>query len=665
MTGDPGTLDNGTKIFTSDWITSGSNYYFEINDANNCGPTIVSGSYICICTSDAGSMGTTALTICEDETASAQHNTVTLNLDGDDALGFVVHDAPGAVLGNVLLTGPAPDFNYDPALNFGATYYISAVVANNDGSGFPVLDPLLDPCLSIAAGQPVVFTQTPIASISGDNIICQGDSTDIIFNIIGSGPFDLEYSIDGTNTFQLNSINDGYTIRVSPNTSADYEIISVDRSTSPNCNGIINSINNIISISVTEVPVINNFQTNCSSASNEFEVSFEINGGNANNYTVLGNSGTLVGNVFTSDMMPGGTTYSFQIDDGSGCLSEIISAVEYCNCTPDISPSISIIEEISCNGENNGVLSASNINGLPPFNYNWNNGTTGTNNFNLNSGLYIVTMTDANNCLSVDSLFLNEPAPIEANLVVEAPSCYGEEDGSISFEDVTGGSGNYIYSLNVITSYTANLFYDLSGGTYEATIIDSDGCEWNSEVVIQEPEPLTLSLGADVLIEFGDSVQIIPQINSPISDFFWNTSTGIHCDTCLSQMVAPLESTTYSLNIINEQGCEVNDEITIKVSEDRPVFVPSAFSPNGDGFNDYFKVYCGPSVEQIKVFKVFNRWGALVYEANDIVPEVDQFGWDGTLKGDFLENAVFIYYAEIQFKDGKTIMSKGDVTLLR
>lgn len=665
VSGDPGNLDNFTKIFTSAWMTSGSNYYFEIDDVNGCGPTIVSGSYICNCTSNAGTMGVTTLTICEDETAVAQHNTGSLNFDGNDVLGFVVHDAPATTLGNIFLTGSTPDFNYDPVLNFGATYYISAVVADDDGSGFPVLDPLLDPCISIAAGQPVVFSQTPVASISGNNTICQGDSTDITFNIVGSGPFNVNYLVDGTNTMQLNGISSGYTLRVSPGSSTDYEIVSVNMATSPNCTGVINPANNLVSISIIEVPVISNFQINCSSTVNEFEVSFEINGGNSSNYSVLGNVGTLTGNIFTSDWMPGGTTYSFQVDDGSGCPSQIISAIEYCNCTPDISPSITLVDAISCNGENDGALEVTNINGVPPFNFEWSNSTSGTNNSSLSSGLYVVTMTDANNCISLDSFSLTEPTPIEATLVVENPDCFGEDDGSIAFENVTGGSGNYNFSLNVITSYSANLFYDLSGGVYVATITDTEGCEWSSEVVVEDPEQFTMTLGADLLIEFGDSVQIRPQVNAPVADFSWSSTAAAPCDTCFNQAVAPMETATYFLSVINEQGCEVHDEITINVSEERPVYIPSAFTPNGDGFNDHFKIYCGSAVEQIKVLRIYNRWGALVYEINDINPGVDDFGWDGTLKDEFLENGVYVYYAEIQFRDSKISMFKGDVTLLR
>ena len=662
--GDPGILNSGTNIFISDWLTNNSNYYFEINDVNNCGPTIVSGNYICNCTTDAGAMDISTLLVCEDGTAAAQHNTGSLTLDGDDVLGFVFHDASGTIPGNILLTGSTPDFNYDPVLNFGTTYYISAVVANDDGSGFPVLDPLLDPCFSMTPGQPVVFAQTPLASISGDNTICQGDSTDITFNIVGTGPFDVEYSTDGINTIQLNGINDGFILRVSPNISTDYEIISADLSALPNCNGLINPTNNIVSVSVIETPMISNFSINCDPDVHLFNVSFEINGGNLNNYIVLGSPGTLSGNVFVSDSMPNGTLYSFQVDDGSACLSQLYTDIEYCNCTPDISPSISLIEEINCYGESSGILEAANLNGAAPFEFDWSDGFNGMLNSNLSSGRYVVTMTDANNCVSIDSFDLVGPSQIQAELVIENPSCYGEDDGSILFENITGGSGDYDYSLNVVTSYTVNLFHGLYGGIYEATIIDSLGCEWISEIILEEPEPFILNLGANQLIKFGDSVQIIPQTNSTIAGMFWSSASGIPCDTCLNQIVAPLETATYFLDLVDEQGCEASDEITINVYEENPVYVPTAFTPNGDGFNDYFKIYCGPEVEQINVFRIFDRWGALVYEAKNINPKTDEFGWDGSLNGGILKNAVYIYYAEMLFQSGKTIINKGNVTLL-
>ncbi|MCJ8276785.1 MAG: hypothetical protein HRT44_01605, partial [Bdellovibrionales bacterium] len=67
--------------------------------------------------------------------------------------------------------------------------------------------------------------------------------------------------------------------------------------------------------------------------------------------------GTLVGNQFTADPLPGGSTYNFQVDDGSGCPPVILTPVEYCNCTPDIKPSISVEQEISCFGETDGQIS--------------------------------------------------------------------------------------------------------------------------------------------------------------------------------------------------------------------------------------------------------------------------------------------------------------------
>jgi gliding motility-associated-like protein len=665
VSGDPGVFDDVSNSFTSEWMASGSGYYFEIDDLNACGPTQVTGNFVCNCTTDAGTMSPAILTICEDEVAQAAHDPGSMNFDGNDVLGFVLHDAAGTTLGNVFLSNNTPEFNYDPSLDFGVIYYISAVVANDDGNGFPVLDPAMDPCMSVAPGQPVVFSQTPVASIIGDNSICQGDTTAIIFNITGTGPFDLEYLEGGVNAVQLSAISDGHLQYISPDQTTDIEIISVAMTNSPACNGLIDVVNNSVVISVTETPVINNFEVNCSTVSNEFVVSFEIAGGNASNYSIIGNSGTLNGNLFTSDPMPGGTTYYFQVDDGSGCLSQPIIDVEFCNCTPDIAPSISLVESISCFGDNDGILSVTNINGEPPYNFVWSNMVSGTNNAGLNAGWYSVTMTDANNCISVDSFLLTEPDPLQAILVIQEPGCFGEDNGSITFENVTGGSGNYTYSLDVPASFTGNIFHGLPAGSYEATIVDAEGCSWSGEAIINDPPTATLDLGDDHLVGLGDSVRVIPKITGSFLDFNWFPETVISCDTCLNQTFAPTETTTYFLTLTDDRGCEVSESVTIIISTERPVYVPTAFSPNGDGFNDFFKVYCGSATEQINTFKVFNRWGALVYEINDVDPNVDEFGWDGTFKGDFLENGVFIYYVEITFRDGKTTLFKGDVTLLR
>jgi gliding motility-associated-like protein len=114
--------------------------------------------------------------------------------------------------------------------------------------------------------------------------------------------------------------------------------------------------------------------------------------------------------------------------------------------------------------------------------------------------------------------------------------------------------------------------------------------------------------------------------------------------------------------VTNQYGCKALDKLRIRVIEDcagRMVYVPNTFTPNGDGQNDVLKVF-GPGVASVKEFRVFNRWGQLVYETN--TPNV---GWDGTFNGAELNPGVYMYYMDVECINGERTIKKGDVTLLK
>jgi gliding motility-associated-like protein len=664
VNGNPGTLDNLTNIFTSNFINNGTPYNFLIDDINACGPVAVNGNYVCPCTSNAGEMGLLLLEACEYEKATAQHINTVLNLDGNDVLGFILYDQSSPLPGSVMLTSPTPEFGYDPSLAYGIIYHIAAVVADDSGIGFPVLDDNIDACLSVSNGQPVMFYQNPLISILGSNTICEGDSTDIVFNLIGDGPFNVTYN-DETGDQTLSGIDNGHVLRVAPTLTTTYTLVSVDLSIAPFCNGNINPVNNSVTIEVIEMPVVSNIVADCNQLGTSYTIRFEISGGNAALYNVSGDPGTLTGNIFTSDLLVGGSTYNFQVDDGSGCPPVMLTATEYCNCTPDIKPAISLDQDISCNGESNGVLVVTNENGLAPFGFEWNTGTIGEKAEDLGTGWHYVTMTDGNNCTSIDSFYLDEPTPIQAVVKVITPTCFDDNDAVITFENVEGGTGAYSFSIDYSTSFTENSFYNLPAGTYEGTIEDGNGCIWQDMIEIINPEELIINIGEDITVELGDSIAINPYSSLPTNSFLWKPDAFIECADCWNQMIYPTKSIRYTLTATTEDGCEASAQLAIIVTKERPIFIPNIFSPNGDGDNDIFKVYSGRGVEVIKTFRIFDRWGAFVYGAQNLRPGVEDFGWDGRLKGKNMSQGVYVYFLEVIYKDGKSEIIRGDVTLLR
>lgn len=663
VTGGLGTLDPMTQIFTSDWLPNGTAYSFEVDDVNGCGPSLESGSHVCDCSTATVNMSTETILLCEDVVATATY-TGTEVLDGDDVFGFVLHDLPGSTIGTVFATNTVPEFGFATPLVYGVTYYVSAVVGNDDGSGFPVLDSTLDPCLAIAPGQPVVFTRIPTASLTGDVTLCEGESTDLTFNFTGIGPFDVTYN-DGVNNFMLNNILDGHQVTVTPETNSTYTLIDVVQVDAPNCVGTIDPMEDRVSIAVIEIPEVENVMVNCNTAGTDYMVTFDIVGGNPNNYFVNGDPGILTGNTFTSNWMISGTTFTFEVSDGTICTPITISDVGLCNCTPDIKPYISVNENISCPGDADGELMVRNLNGIAPYSFEWSNGGTSTVQSDLSAGMYVVTMTDGNGCISVDSLLFSDPDSIRAEIITEPVSCFGENDGTFTFTNVTGGTGDYDYELDVQSSYIGNEFYKLNAGTYGTTITDALGCTWEGEGTVEEPDQVLIDLGETVTLQYGDSIQLEANFNQAIDSFYWTPATLVPCGTCRKPFVRPFNSTTFSITAINEFGCEGTEEVKVNVLTNRPVYIPNTFSPNGDGNNDEFMIYSGVGVVKILTFEIYGRWGEALYERRNIDPYLEDFGWDGRSRGRKLSTGVYIYYAEIEFADGSTEMFRGDITLLR
>ena len=151
-----------------------------------------------------------------------------------------------------------------------------------------------------------------------------------------------------------------------------------------------------------------------------------------------------------------------------------------------------------------------------------------------------------------------------------------------------------------------------------------------------------------------------------IECYIWSAVDGkIRCDTCVPTFVKPLETTTYKLLVRDQSGCELSDELTVYVDKKRRVFIPTTFSPNGDGTNDRFVVFSDPTVRKVQTMQVFNRWGSLIFQQNDFLPNDESQGWDGTQRGVVLSPDVYVFLIKVEFVDGKIELYKGDVTIMK
>jgi gliding motility-associated-like protein len=143
------------------------------------------------------------------------------------------------------------------------------------------------------------------------------------------------------------------------------------------------------------------------------------------------------------------------------------------------------------------------------------------------------------------------------------------------------------------------------------------------------------------------------------ADYKWFTADGTFNSTVKAPQITVQNEKTVYVKMEFASGCTTTDSVLVRVFKKEDVFIPSAFTPDGDGHNDYLKVIM-VQARQLKNFRVYNRWGNLVFQTND--PSI---GWDGNWKGEKQRSETYLWYCEAVGNDGSIIKKSGSVTLIR
>ncbi len=366
--------------------------------------------------------------------------------------------------------------------------------------------------------------------------------------------------------------------------------------------------------------------------------------------------------------LPAGT-YTLSVTDANGCTEEFIHVL-----TQPTSLDIQMSGmAISCANETDGWATVQIIGGSGGYTYNWSNGETTDTITNLGVGVYEVTVTDVNSCSISGSFEVEGPNPIVAIPIVEDVSCNGDRDGSISFT-VSGGTFPYLASLDGIEYFGVNNFQALYPGEYSIYIQDANGCVYvEDSIVVREPDEVLVNIIPDtsiITIELGDSILLdldyfntVGNVNIEWSNLYGNNLT---CTDCPNPWILDYENNQYQVTVMDENGCIGTDEIEVIIERDRDVFVPSGFTPNGDLTNDVLMVH-GNEGTIVQTFRVYDRWGELVFRADDypINSTAATHVWDGTFGGNDLNSAVFVWFVEVRYIDGRRESFSGNSTLIR
>lgn len=235
-----------------------------------------------------------------------------------------------------------------------------------------------------------------------------------------------------------------------------------------------------------------------------------------------------------------------------------------------------------------------------------------------------LTVRSPNGCQSVDILELDvgtccDPAVnnLSGDLMGTDIDCAGDNTGTIQTTVTDPGWGGVRIALEDEDYSSISNFGDLTAGDYTVTLQDKKGCEFPMDITLTEKPPIVIDAGEPQTIELGTSTFLDAFVDMTIYDLdlAWSFSEFLDCETCPFTEATPVFPTTFVLTATNEFGCIEDDDVTINVEVDYEgqVYRPDIFTPNGDGNNDFFKLYGGQAVDLINELKIYNRWGDLVY----------------------------------------------------
>ncbi len=281
-----------------------------------------------------------------------------------------------------------------------------------------------------------------------------------------------------------------------------------------------------------------------------------------------------------------------------------------------------------------------------------------------NNTRYIVRGTSSFGCVSTDTINVNVIRPFLMTASPNDTICVG---GSAKL--VANGAVIYSWSPSTRlnrTDIASPIASPLSTTTYRVIGTGAQNCFRDTAfITIYVGQLPTVNAGGDLHLATGDVVTLKPVVqNGPIIRWLWEPATDLSCTNCPNPRLAVHNDITYTVSVTNQYHCVSKDVINIfTFCKSAQVFIPNAFTPDGDGWNDVLMIR-GKGIH-VNFFRIFNRWGELIFEKKNFEPNDPANGWDGRIRGIPASPDVFVYTAEITCDNNVKYTLKGNTTLLK
>ena len=382
--------------------------------------------------------------------------------------------------------------------------------------------------------------------------------------------------------------------------------------------------------------------------------------------TVIG--GTTEYNYYWSNNETTNTASNLQFGSYS------LTVVDANQCTDSVNLQINNIDagtinfdtiiNLSCYNNNTGKVVASFTNGTPNYTFMWSNNTTTVGQSvdtisNLNAGEYSLTVVDANNCISIDTVLVTQPDSLYVTDVeITNINCYNKETGQIIVTAIGGTREyNYVWDNTISIDSIAN---NLKAGQYILQITDANNCKTSNTFTLTQNEQIQISLDVtNTNCPESNNGAITSTVTGGVSPYkyIWN-----NLETTYSS-ISELDTGIYKLEVVDILGCTTTTDTSINYIEETCLLIPTVITPNADGFNDTWEIKGIDFYENVQI-NIFNRWGDEVFSFTGTGEEYSQTSmqWDGTYKGMKLPLGTYVYILNIEAIDE---VYKGTVTIVR
>ncbi len=278
---------------------------------------------------------------------------------------------------------------------------------------------------------------------------------------------------------------------------------------------------------------------------------------------------------------------------------------------------------------------------------------------------YIVTGTNSFGCRGYDTVIVTVIQPLNMVTSANDTMCIGK-----SVNLMASGAATYTWTpaqgLNS-TSISNPIASPSVTTTYRVVGYDGFNCFTDTAfIVVAVGKYPLVNLGPDLTLSAGTIFPLISTIqNGPVRTWSWTPDTDLSCSDCALPEANIKNNISYVLNATNIYGCKGSDTIRIKVfCTDAQMYIPNAFTPDGDGVNDILMVR-GKGILSVRSFRIFNRWGEVVFEKNNFPPNNPAYGWDGRIRGVQGPPDVFVYTADVICENGTAYSYKGNVSIIK